>query len=311
MRHRTNDRANEVPREDARYHFDSASQTRPKYKEPEGKERYEVRQYSNGKAVRTENPVSRTQRVAEVNVNDSAALENDLVYIGERVQQNRKVTKEVERFERENLEARKDMEDIKQKSKIHRKEFEGFKEQLYTKNEKISMLNDGIRELDTRLESCAKENKDMDRKQRTDSRLNEALSSKYRSQLDGLGNELSWLQESEVKGKQLIGKLETDLSTARDTLQRLRDDNRQLENVQAKLVAERDLKRREVQEIELNVKSHKDRSGEWSSQLTGNLELFERLNADYEKVLNKLREMESECSRLTLENDDLKRVKGY
>lgn len=233
-------------------------------------------------------------------------MAGDLEFVDEKIKSSKHISADVDRLEQENARARREMGELQQKSHNLRREFSSFKEDLYSKNERIATLNDQIEGLDDKSQLLERANAELEAKHTQDKRHNESLASRYRSQIESMTKELSKLKENESKGKRLVGQLEADLLSTQEALRKVREENALLEKTQSGCLLERDAKRREVQELESSVRGHTEKRDEWAGQLGKNLDLFKRLSGDYERVLTKMRELEAECSRLTVENQELK-----
>ena len=233
-------------------------------------------------------------------------LAEDIDFVSEKMKVTKHISADIERLEKDNTRARREMGELQQKSHNLRHEFSAFKEDLYSKNERISSLSDQIQDMDDKTLVFERANAELEAKHSQDKRHNEALASRYRSQIESMSKELAKLRENESKGKRLVGQLEADLVSTQEALKKIREENAQLEKSQAACLLERDAKRKEVHELEASVRNHTENRDEWTSQLNKNLDLFVRLSGDYERVLTKMRELEAECARLTEENQDLR-----
>lgn len=260
------------------------------------------------RSYRKEQVFTSTRKTASDIENNSTikSIKHDLASLSSKLARPAPTSREISGLRTENNCVRNDISQLKEKHEALRNEFMGYKDELFKKNERINSIKSQIAQADIQIESYLRENQVLQKaKDNHDFRENAVLT-KYNSEISTLNHKLDFLRQSDTKSREVHRSLESDLKTTQEKLSRLRQENKEMEELQLKLLKEKEELRKELADMDEDICHNKSRIQDNTAKIQENLELFKHLGGDYERVILKLQDMENKCRALTEENNRLR-----
>ncbi len=176
-------------------------------------------------------------------------------------------------------------------------ELQFCKEELFKKNERIQALKSEIRKTETEIHQYSKSTVELEQNNIELNRRNEVLSQKYRNELAALQSQLAWMHEGESNGKNLLSSIDVDLKKTNSSLVKIREENEDLRQLHGKMAAQKNSLLAESRDLDYQIQTYKVKIRDNTARLNENLELLKQLNVDYQRILDKLRNMDEKCRR--------------